>query len=299
MRRFLLRLRAFFAAALLFLEDLILPPACLHCNARRWRALPLCRRCLRALRDARPEEDEAIPGMPWIRALLRLSPPLHALIHGFKYRHQARHIAFLGAWLRWRRAWIADFARTYDAFVPVPLHGSRRRERGFNQAERLAKRIGAIGARPVLAKALTRTRPTGTQTRLRRGERAENLEGVFRADARRVAGLRVLLIDDVCTTGSTLSHCRDALLAAGAARVDALVLAEVVKRVEREAVDQRMQRRREPKDRADPRHPRNRLVLLRARVPQRAQAAAAERQRAPPARVAVQAGGREDEVFKE
>jgi ComF family protein len=185
------------------------------------------------LRDSRPEEDEAVTGLPWIRALFRLTPPLHALIHGFKYRHQPRHIGFLCAWLRWRRAWIADLAATYDALVPVPLHASRARERGFNQAERLARRVRALGGLPVLAVALRRTRPTGTQTRLRRDARAENLDGVFRADPARVAGKRLLLVDDVCTTGSTLRHCREALLAAGAARVDALVLAEVEKKMEK------------------------------------------------------------------
>jgi hypothetical protein len=96
----------FFFRVFLLAEDWVLPPVCLHCGRRRFASLPLCRACLRILRDARPEEDEAVSGMPWIRAAFRLTPPLHALIHGFKYRHQRRHIRFLAAWLRWRRAWI-------------------------------------------------------------------------------------------------------------------------------------------------------------------------------------------------
>jgi ComF family protein len=214
---------------LLWLEDWIIPPVCGHCGARRFAALPLCRRCLRLARDARPEEDEAVSGLPWIRALFRLTPPLHGLIHGFKYRHQRRHIRFLGAWLRWRRAWRADLALTYDAVVPVPLHAARKRDRGYNQAEDLAREIARAGRIPVRSDGLRRIRPTGTQTRLGGRGRGENLEGAFRADPGRVRGLRLLLVDDVCTTGSTLSHCREELVNAGAARVDALVIAWVAR----------------------------------------------------------------------
>jgi ComF family protein len=222
----------------LWAEDWVLPPVCLPCGARRRASLPLCRACLRALRDARPEEDEAVSGLPWIRALFRLTPPLHVLIHGFKYRHQRRHVAFLTAWLRWRRAWIEDLARTYDALVPVPLHPARRRDRGYNQSESIARAIarhvpGTADWKsfPVWTRVLRRVRFTGTQTRLSGGARAENLHGAFCADARRLQGQRILLIDDVCTTGSTLFHCREALLAAGALRVDALTLAWVEKRM--------------------------------------------------------------------
>ena len=221
----------------LWLEDWILPPVCVHCGLRRRGSLPLCRACLRILRDSRPEEDEVVSGLPWIRAVFRLTPPLHALIHGFKYRHQRRHIAFLTRWLRWRRAWLADLGRTYDALIPVPLHPARRRDRGYNQAERLARAIARQGPDPrrVIANGLRRVRHTGTQTRLGSGARAENLDGAFRVDSRRaglIAGKRILLIDDVCTTGSTLVHCRDELVRAGAARVDALTLAWVEKRME-------------------------------------------------------------------
>jgi ComF family protein len=211
-------------------EDWLIPPACGHCGKRRFATMPLCRACLRVVRDARPEEDEAIPGMPWARAMFRLTPPLHGLIHGFKYRHERRHVRLLCAWMRWRRLWRDDLARSYDALVPVPLHPARRRERGYNQAAAIARAIGRSGGVPVREDLLRRVRRTGTQTRLGGRKRASNLDGAFRAaPARSEAGLRLLLVDDVCTTGSTLGHCRDALLAAGARRVDALVLARVEK----------------------------------------------------------------------
>jgi ComF family protein len=213
----------------LWLEDWIIPPLCAHpeCGGRRFSGLPLCRACLRVVRDALLEEDEVVSGMPWVRALFRLTPPLHALIHGFKYRHQRRQIAFLTAWLRWRRLWLEDLSASYDAIIPVPLHAARRRERGYNQAEVLARCIGKAGKVPVVTKALRRLRSTGTQTRLGGRSRGRNLEGAFRADPVRVQGLRILLVDDVCTTGSTLSHCREELLQAGAQCVDALVIAWV------------------------------------------------------------------------
>jgi ComF family protein len=228
-----------FSRIFLWVEDWVLPPVCLHCGRRRYASLPLCRACLRILRDARPEEDEAVSGLPWVRAVFRLTPPLQALIHGFKYRHQRRHIAFLAAWLRWRRAWTEDLARTYDALIPVPLHRARRRDRGYNQAEILARAIArypvgfAVITLPVITKGLTRVLHTRTQTRLKSTARADNLEGAFRIDARKAekfVGKRILLIDDVCTTGSTLYHCREELLRAGATRVDALTLAWVEKK---------------------------------------------------------------------
>jgi len=214
----------------LWVEDAVIPPVCAHCGHRRFAAQLLCRTCLRVMRDARPEEDEVVTGMPWIRALFRLTPPLHALIHGFKYRHQRRHIRFLCAWLRWRRAWRDDLRESYDAVIPVPLHPARRRERGYNQAEVLATHIAEAGGITLCTKGLTRVRFTGTQTRLGGRRRGQNLDGAFRAVPMRVSGRRLLLVDDVCTTGSTLSHCRDELLSAGAAKVDALVLAWVERR---------------------------------------------------------------------
>lgn len=230
--RFIRFISSIARAAFLWIEDGVIPPVCAHaaCGRRRFRALPLCRACLRVLRDSRPEEDEAVTGLPWVRALFRLTPPLHALIHGFKYRHQRRHIGFLGAWLRWRRLWTTDLEATYDAVIPVPLHAARQRERGYNQAAVLAQSIARAGRSSPLRSALRRVRFTGTQTRLGGRGRGRNLDGAFRADPAKVRGLRLLLVDDVCTTGSTLTHCRETLLRAGAVRVDALVIAWVERR---------------------------------------------------------------------
>jgi ComF family protein len=160
------------------------------------------------------------------RFLFTLSPALSTLIHGFKYHHRRRQAAFLCACARRRpdlRAWAAGF----DALVPVPIHAVRRRERGYNQAEAIATGLAPLWGKPVWPKALLRKRATRSQTRLSKGERGRNLDGAFAAAAGQVAGKRLLLIDDVFTTGATTEACAAALLSAGAKEVAVFALAKV------------------------------------------------------------------------
>jgi ComF family protein len=113
-----------------------------------------------------------------------------------------------------------------DAVVPVPLHAARRRARGFNQADALARHLGP----PVLA-ALRRTRRTAVQADLPAARRHANVRGAFAIAPRaRINGLTLVLVDDVCTTGATLEACASALLGAGAADVRALTAARAVSR---------------------------------------------------------------------
>ena len=115
--------------------------------------------------------------------------------------------------------------------VPVPLHPSRQRERGFNQAELLARGLAGslreAGKGPRLeTRCLRRTRPTPPQTGLSLAARRENVRGVFAVDHPEVVrDLEAVLVDDVMTTGATLSACAAALKRAGATRVWALTLA--------------------------------------------------------------------------
>ena len=113
----------------------------------------------------------------------------------------------------------------FDLIVPVPLHPTKQRERGFNQAAVLAQALSKRTSLPV-GKALRRVRYTKTQTAFDRAERMQNLRHAFclrpRAD---VQGLRVLLVDDVLTTGSTLSECARVLKKAGASSVYAATAA--------------------------------------------------------------------------
>ncbi len=147
------------------------------------------------------------------------------VIHEFKYGRQMHLRHLIAGWLHAA----LDDERLRDVsfhlIVPVPLHPARQRERGFNQASLLAESLSvetSIPSRPVLE----RIRYTTTQTALDRSERMENLHNAFRlrknADVR---GLRVLLIDDVLTTGSTLSECARVLKRAGAISVHAATAA--------------------------------------------------------------------------
>jgi competence protein ComFC len=147
------------------------------------------------------------------------------IVHEFKYARQL-HLRHLIA--RWLHAALDDErlrGHRFDVIVPVPLHRTRQRERGFNQAGVLGELLSAqtsIPAKPVLE----RIRYTTTQTALDRAERMENLHNAFRlrknADVR---GLRVLLVDDVLTTGSTLNECARILKRAGAFSVHAATAA--------------------------------------------------------------------------
>jgi ComF family protein len=146
------------------------------------------------------------------------------VIHGFKYNRQFYRLKILSAWL------LAGYGRFYqgagiDALVPVPLHRLRRRERGYNQAEELAVRLGKSTGLPVW-NVLRRVKKTRTQANLRRSERLRNQLRAFEFKGRfDVRGRRLLIIDDVFTTGATINACAQVLHHAGAVRLDALTVA--------------------------------------------------------------------------
>jgi ComF family protein len=147
------------------------------------------------------------------------------IIHEFKYGRQI-HLRHLVA--RWLNSALDDERLRqshFDVIVPVPLHPTRQRERGFNQAGLLAELLSAqtsIRCKPLLE----RTRYTTTQTALDRSERMENLHNAFRLRKNaNVRGLRVLLVDDVLTTGSTLNECARILKRGGAFSVHAATAA--------------------------------------------------------------------------
>ena len=110
-----------------------------------------------------------------------------------------------------------------ELVVPVPLHPTRLLARGFNQSLELARALQP--ELPVSATALRRIRPTRPQTELRREERQANIQGAFAADPAQIAGRRLLLVDDVMTTGATVDETCRTLVSAGAVAVDVLVLA--------------------------------------------------------------------------
>ncbi|MDR1145638.1 MAG: hypothetical protein LBK71_05825 [Verrucomicrobiales bacterium] len=158
------------------------------------------------------------------RAAYRSEGGVRDAIHGFKYNQQFHRLRSLSVWLR---EGFERFYRAaeYDALVPVPLYPLRRRERGYNQSAELAARLGKAVGLPVWD-ALRRVKKTRTQARLRRSERMKNLRAAFAVREKfDVRGKRLLIIDDVFTTGATINACARALRRAGAARLDALTVA--------------------------------------------------------------------------
>lgn len=152
---------------------------------------------------------------------------LRTLIHELKYRGRRRVAARL-AELLLARPETAQVLSGECLLLPVPLHPRRRRERGFNQADLLARELGRRSGLAVATTALVRRKDTRSQTGLSAAARRANVAGAFAVRRRaQVVARRVILVDDVTTTGATVRACADALRAAGAADVRLLTLARV------------------------------------------------------------------------
>ena len=177
------------------------------------RSAALCRDC-----------RAAPPPLAQMRAPLRYEEPTSRLIHRLKYEGYfalGRPLARLlvDGWPGW--------STPPDVIVPIPLHPRRRRRRGYNQSELLARPLAEAMGVAFSATALRRTRHTPPQVGLGPEARAANVLGAFEATAPEVVGRSVLLVDDVLTTGATMSAAAEELLAAGAASVSAYCLARV------------------------------------------------------------------------
>jgi ComF family protein len=195
------------------------PPLCERCGdpLPSWRIisrpLAICARCRRVQ-----------PAVNLARAVGEYDGALRAIVHALKYDGRRSLAKRLAALMRERGTEVLAGA---TCVVPVPLHRSRHRERGFNQATDLARHLGL----PV-REALRRVRATATQTSLPAARRHANVRNGFvvtRA-ARGLSGAVVVLIDDVCTTGATVEACAKALKEGGVREVRALTAARVVRR---------------------------------------------------------------------
>ena len=215
--------------------DLLFP---LHCWGCQRQGKLLCDLCIPHLpRLERPycslcAHPKAQPKCHWcveaplwvdgIRAPFLMEGPVREGVHSLKYRGIRAAAAELG---RLMAQYQADQPVPGDVIVPVPLHRRRLRERGYNQSALLAREVSKLSGIPVDEGLLVRTKDTPPQVQAaNREQRRTNVEGSFQCPEK-VDGRALILVDDVATTGSTLSACASALKDRGAASVWGLVLA--------------------------------------------------------------------------
>lgn len=232
------------------LIDMLLPPSCPGCGVQVGEPQTLCADCWGALTflgrpccDAcgHPFDYEVAdrtlcggcarerPPFGRARAALLYDDGARDLVLAFKHADRTETTMVFAKWMANAGRELLDGA---DVIVPVPLHWTRLFQRRYNQAALLAHGLGRLSETKVLADALIRKRKTPSQGRLGRLARARNVQGAFKPNPRQRAhlkGKRVLLVDDVYTTGATLRASAKVLKRSGAAGVDVLVLARVVR----------------------------------------------------------------------
>jgi ComF family protein len=199
---------------------------CADCRAQiRFIEPPFCDRCGLPFAGAITNEfecsncQESDWHFSFARSAVVAKDQVLEVIHKYKYNRAVWFEPFLADLLIQRAA--PELRRAnWDWIVPVPLHPTKQREREFNQAERLAERLSRATQIPLSARLLRRVQPTRTQTWLSREERLVNVRKAFALrDNRALAGERVVLIDDVFTTGATTGACARVLRVAGAGEV--------------------------------------------------------------------------------
>ncbi|MGE5241057.1 MAG: phosphoribosyltransferase family protein [Bacteroidota bacterium] len=218
------------------------PGNCLLCGARVASRDDLCPACERSLprpawvcprcaaNDAVRGTEDAVcgtcqkqpPAFVGTHAAFRYAAPVDKLIQDLKYHGRLDLSRVLGGYLARHLAALAE--PRPDVIVPVPLHASRLRERGYNQSLEIARFVAQRLQLPLDAMAATRTRPTAPQTQLAHDQRRKNVRGAFNASAA-FAGRRVAIVDDVMTSGHTVNALAECLLRSGATDVRVWVVA--------------------------------------------------------------------------
>jgi ComF family protein len=153
------------------------------------------------------------------------SSRVQKLLHRLKYQNQPEIGVTLGR-LYGQYLLLADFEKEFDLIIPVPLHVMKKRKRGYNQSDEFGKGLSEVLGMPCSDKILQRKYETETQTRKTKLKRWINVSEVFEVtDPKQIKGLRILLVDDVVTTGATLEACGQVLLDAGCKEISIACIA--------------------------------------------------------------------------
>jgi ComF family protein len=196
------------------LLDLIFPPRCVHCGRVDWH---FCDRCQYDLENTPIiEQNVDVPPLTQVVSTGEHSGILQSAVQGIKYYGQRELAPFLAQ--RMARV-LEPLNWTYDIVIPVPMHTQRLRERGYNQAKEISFRLAEILDKAHPDSAIRRERATRSQVGLSQIERLQNIENAFSAQENILKGNRLLLVDDVKTTGATMAACAKVALAVGATQV--------------------------------------------------------------------------------
>ncbi|MBE7530668.1 MAG: ComF family protein [Ardenticatenaceae bacterium] len=223
------------------LRDLVFPPVCANCRKVgkqicsechqqiQWVKKPICSCCGRLVVSDQIVICDACmkrpPPLKQIRAATIFAEPISTIIHKMKYQGAfglSRVLAELmvSAWNEWKIP--------VDMVAPIPLHPDREKKRGYNQSALLGRWFSQQSRLVYVPDLLKRTRFTIPQVGLSAEERAKNVQGAFAVDGYQLIGKHVLLVDDVCTTGSTLAAAAQVVLETGAAAVSGYCLARAM-----------------------------------------------------------------------
>jgi ComF family protein len=201
-----------------YLLQLFFPHCCIGCAAALADTDLLCIQCMQQLPATGFFEHEHNPAEKMFYGRLPVQSAAAAyfftkdsliqkLIFELKYKNNKAAGIYLGK-LTGHLLLSSPRFQPIDALIPVPLHLSKKRKRGYNQAELICQGMAAIIQKPILTQTVIRSHSTGTQTRQDRIHRWQNMENVFRVmDETAIAGKHILLVDDVITTGATLEAC--------------------------------------------------------------------------------------------
>jgi ComF family protein len=220
--------------------SLLFPRLCYACGNHLLRNENLiCTECyvLIPRTNFHTDENNPVAKLFWGRCLIEKAAVfsfynkgsrIKNLIHNLKYKG-IKEIGYELGKIYGRSLDASGFTKNIDLIIPVPLHPSKMRMRGFNQSEEISKGLADSTRLPIDVKSLERSTISATQTKKSRYERWANVEGIFSvSDPQSVRGKHILLVDDVITTGSTIESCTNELLKIEGVRVSVVALAYAV-----------------------------------------------------------------------